>query len=85
VLLVKLTLVSLALAWGGFHHFVVGPLLARGQVPWLRRSLAGEAAVGMTVLLAAAVLVNSKPPPQPRQQPQAATQAGAAPAAPAPK
>ena len=31
----------------------------------LPRSLAGESAVGMAVLLAAAVLVDSKPPPRP--------------------
>jgi copper transport protein len=66
VLLVKLALVWLALSWGGFHHFVVRPLLERqGRVTWLPRSMAGEAAVGMAVLLAAAVLVDSKPPAQP--------------------
>lgn len=67
VLLVKLALVWLALSWGGFHHVVVRPLLERqGRVSWLPRSMAGEAAVGMAVLLAAAVLVDSKPPAQPR-------------------
>ena len=66
VLLVKLTLVWIALTWGAFHHFVVTPLLERGRVPWLPRSLAAEAAVGTAILLAAAVLVDSKPPPQPQ-------------------
>jgi hypothetical protein len=37
-----------------------GPILTR-----LPRSLAGESAVGMAILLAAAVLVDSKPPPRP--------------------
>lgn len=67
VLLVKIGLVALALLWGAFHHFVVRPALARpgsdriaGRVP---RSLAGESAVGMAILLVAAVLVDSKPPP----------------------
>jgi copper transport protein len=67
VLLVKLALVSLALVWGGLHHTVAGPLVERGHpaVAKLSRSLLGEASVGMAVLLAAAVLVDSKPPPQP--------------------
>jgi copper transport protein len=71
VLLIKLALVTLALAWGGTHHFFVRPLLERGRTPRLLvRSLAGEGAVGMAILLAAAVLVDSKPPvpvPQPAQ------------------
>lgn len=63
-LLVKLALVSVALAWGALHHFVVRPRLERGGVPAdLRRSLVGESAVAMAVLLVAAVLVNSAPPP----------------------
>jgi copper transport protein len=67
VLLVKLALVSLALAWGAAHHFLVRPALERGAPVFARlpRSLAGESAVGMAILLAAAVLVDSKPPPQP--------------------
>jgi copper transport protein len=71
VLLVKLGLVSLALAWGGAHHFLVRPRLERGAPLFagLPRSLAGESAVGMAILLAAAVLVDSKPPPRPVQQP----------------
>lgn len=71
VLLVKLTLVSLALLWGAVHHFLVRPVLERGAPPFARlpRSLAGESAVGMAILLAAAVLVDSKPPPQPVTRP----------------
>jgi copper transport protein len=60
VLLVKLGLVTAALAWGGFHHFVVRPRLER--TGWVRRSLVGEGAVAMTILLLAAILVNAKPP-----------------------
>ncbi len=68
VLIVKLSLVALALAWGGVHHFVVGPRLARpGVAARVRGSLAGEMTVGLAVLLVAAFLVNSKPPA--RQQP----------------
>ena len=70
VLLVKLALVSLALLWGAAHHFLVRPALERGAPLFARlpRSLAGESAVGMAILLAAAVLVDSKPPPQPVPQ-----------------
>jgi len=64
VLMVKLGLVALALAWGALHHFLVEPRLAQpGVLSRLPRSLAGESAVGMAVLLAAAILVNSSPPP----------------------
>jgi copper transport protein len=71
VLVVKLGLVSLALAWGAAHHFLVRPKLERGAPLFtgLPRSLMGESAVGMAILLAAAVLVDSKPPPQPLKQP----------------
>ncbi len=71
VLLVKLSLVSVALAWGGLHHLVGRPLVERGHplANKLSRSLLGEASVGMAVLLAAAVLVDSKPPPQPVPRP----------------
>jgi copper transport protein len=66
VLLVKLGLVALALTWGAMHHFVARPVLERGGggaiLSRLPRSLAGESAVGMAILLAAAVLVDSKPP-----------------------
>lgn len=61
VLLVKLALVAVALVWGAMHRRVV-----RSQrEPRLRRSLLGESAVAIAVLLAAAVLVDSKPPPAP--------------------
>jgi len=60
VLLVKLGLVSFALAWGAFHHFVVRPRL--GRTRWAGRSLVGEGAVAMTILLLAAILVNAEPP-----------------------
>lgn len=74
VLLVKIALVSVALAWGGIHHFLVRPRLERAGAG-IRRSLIGETAVGMAVLLVAAVLVNSDPPSsQPGPAPaQAAT------------
>jgi copper transport protein len=68
VLLVKLGLVSLALLWGAFHKFIVAPALERGDEGFLTRigrSMAGESVVGVAVLLAAAVLVDSKPPPRP--------------------
>jgi putative copper export protein len=76
VLLVKLALVSLALLWGAAHHFLVRPALEQGAPLFARlpRSLAGESAVGMAILLAAAVLVDSKPPPQPVPQPPLAQQ-----------
>jgi copper transport protein len=70
VLLVKLSLVALVLGWGGVHHFVVRPALAgagEGFLARVGRSIAGEMLVGAGVLLAAAVLVDSKPPPRPAQ------------------
>jgi copper transport protein len=73
VLLVKLALVSVALGWGAFHHLFVRPALERGGDAFLGRvgrSLAGESLVGMAVLLAAAVLVDSAPP-QPVHAPPA--------------
>jgi copper transport protein len=70
VLLVKLSLVCVALAWGAVHHFLAAPVLARGgTVARLSRSMIGESAVGMAILLVAAILVDSKPPPQPAPQP----------------
>jgi len=74
VLLVKLGLVSLALLWGAAHHFLVRPRLERRAPLFagLPRSLIGESAVGMAILLVAAVLVDSKPPPQPLKPPPAA-------------
>jgi copper transport protein len=68
VLLVKLALVALVLAWGAVHRFVVRPVLADagdGFLVRLGRSVAGETLAGVAVLLAAAVLVDSKPPPRP--------------------
>ncbi len=76
VLLVKIGLVSLALAWGGLHKLVAVPAIARGGeggLPRLRGSLVGESMVGMAVLLAAAVLVDAKPPVQPAPTPPAAS------------
>jgi putative copper export protein len=72
VLLVKLCLVAAAVAWGGVHHFLVRPRLdsaSPGTLGRLGRSLAGESLVGVAVLLAAAILVDSKPPPQPSSAP----------------
>jgi copper transport protein len=71
VLLVKIALVLVALAWGGLHHLIGGRLVESGHplASKLSRSLLGEASVGMAVLLAAAILVDSKPPPQPVRQP----------------
>jgi len=65
VLLVKIGLVSFALLWGAFHHFVVAPALERADTGFLGRigrSLAGESMVGMAVLLLAAIIVDSRPP-----------------------
>jgi putative copper export protein len=67
VLLVKLLLVVLALAWGGAHKFLAAPRVSSASGR-LRRSLVGESMVGMAVLLAAAVLVNSQPPARPPTQ-----------------
>jgi putative copper export protein len=79
VLIVKLSLVSVALLWGAFHKFVIGPALVRADSGFLSRigrSLIGESVAGMAVLLVAAVLVDSKPPPRPVPAP---TQAAAVP------
>jgi copper transport protein len=66
LLLIKLGLVALALAWGAFHHVVVRPRLDRPKVASrLSRSLLGEAAVALAILLLAAILVDSKPPSKP--------------------
>jgi copper transport protein len=65
VLLVKISLVCLALAWGGMHKLVAVPAVAEGRngiAGRLQRSLIGESMVGMTVLLVAAILVNGNPP-----------------------
>jgi copper transport protein len=76
VLLVKIGLVLLAFSWGGLHKVLVVPAVAHGNepvLPRLRGSLLGESMVGMAVLLAAAVLVNAKPPVQPSPTPPAAS------------
>jgi len=76
VLLVKLAIVCVALTWGAAHHFLVRPRLERGDAPGgLRRSLFGEASVALAVLFAAAVLVNSAPPPRPSPSPTQASPA----------
>jgi copper transport protein len=65
VLLVKIALVCLALAWGGLHHRFAAPRVEGedgGVMRILSRSLLGEASVGMAVLLVAAILVNARPP-----------------------
>jgi copper transport protein len=76
VLLVKIGLVSLALAWGGLHKLIAVPAVARGNarlIGRLQRSLVGESMVGMAVLLAAAVLVDAEPPSRPAPPPPAAS------------
>jgi copper transport protein len=67
VLLVKIALVSFALLWGAFHHFVARPALSMGGASsrWparLGRSLVAESSIAMAILLVAAILVNAKPP-----------------------
>ena len=63
ILLVKISLVALAFAWGGLHQLRAVPVVARGgTLPRLRASIAGESMVGMIVLLVAAILVNANPP-----------------------
>ena len=69
----KIGLVLVALAWGGVHHTFVRPRLERGErTPGVGRSLLGESAVAMAVLLVAAVLVNGAPPPVETDSGQAA-------------
>jgi copper transport protein len=78
VLLVKISLVAAAVGWGAVHHFYVRPRLAsagEGTLARVGRSLVGESLIGVAVLLAAAVLVDSKPPPRPAAAP--VTQAAA--------
>jgi copper transport protein len=65
VLLIKSSLVVLALSWGALHHFVVAPALERGRGVGSRavaRSLRGESAVAIAILLVVAVLVDANPP-----------------------
>jgi copper transport protein len=76
LLLVKLALVCLAVAWGAFHHFVIRPRLDRPEVAGrVSRSLAGEAAVAISILRLAAILVDSKPPVKPAGPPARAATA----------
>jgi copper transport protein len=78
-LLIKLSLVAAALCWGAVHHFVARPALskpgAEGVLGRLSRSMIGESAVGIAVLLVAAVLVDSRPPPAPVTPAPASTSA----------
>jgi copper transport protein len=77
VLLVKIGLVALALAWGAAHHFLVRPRLDGSSAgSRVGRSLIGEGAVGMAVLLLAAILVNAPPPPQDEGPPSPVAVAG---------
>jgi copper transport protein len=72
VLLVKSGLVLVALSWGALHHFVVAPALERGRGAGSRavsRSLRGESAVAIAILLVVAVLVDANPPAKPVKQP----------------
>lgn len=65
VLLVKIALVGVALAWGAAHHFLVRPRLKRtpgAAGGGIGRSLVGESLVGVAVLLVAALLVTTSPP-----------------------
>ena len=69
LLLVKLSLVCVALLWGGFHHFVVRPRLGRPEVPGGPVVAGRRGAVAVAILLLAAVLVDSKPPAKPAPAP----------------
>jgi copper transport protein len=74
VLIVKIALVLVVLAWGGVHKLLVGPALERsepsdGLLTRIGRSLIGESVVAAAVLLVAAVLVDSRPPVQPIKAP----------------
>jgi putative copper export protein len=74
VLLLKSSLVVVALSWGALHHFVVRPALERGRGTGstaVSRSLLGESAVAVAILLVVAVLVDSNPP-KPKQSPSQA-------------
>lgn len=63
LLLLKVAIVLLALAWGGFHHTFVRPRLEAGEQPRVRGSLLAESGVALAVLLVAAMLTNGTPPP----------------------
>ena len=75
VLLLKSGLVVVALSWGALHHFVVRPALEGGRGTGstaISRSLLGESAVAIAILLVVAVLVDSNPP-KPQGSPTQAT------------
>jgi putative copper export protein len=76
LLLVKIAIVLVALAWGGVHHTFVRPRLEAGGQPRVRASLLGESAVAVAVLLAAAVLTNGSPPAPDQSTPPAAVRSG---------
>jgi len=72
VLLIKSSLVLLALSWGALHHFVVAPALERGRGVGslaVSRSLRGESGVAIAILLVVAVLVDANPPAKPAPRP----------------
>jgi copper transport protein len=72
ILLIKGAIVVVALSWGALHHFVVRPALERGHGTGSRvvsRSLVGESAVAIAILLVVAVLVDANPPAKPAKQP----------------
>jgi hypothetical protein len=64
VLLVKLGLVSLALAWGAFHHFAIRPLVARAD-DGVSRARQPCREPGRVSAARAAVLADSRPPQRP--------------------
>jgi copper transport protein len=76
LLLVKVGIVAVALAWGGFHHTFVRPRLEAGGQPRVRASLLGESGVALAVLLAAAMLTNGSPPPVEQSPPPTAVRSG---------
>ena len=62
----------LALSWGALHHFVVGPRSSAVAEPGrelVSRSLLGESAVAIAILLVVAVLVDANPPAKSVKQP----------------
>jgi putative copper export protein len=76
ILLVKGGIVAVALSWGALHHFVVRPALEKGRGTGSRvvsRSLLGESAVAIAILLVVAVLVDANPPAKPVKKPTQAS------------
>jgi len=73
LLLLKSSIVAVALVWGGIHHAFVRPRLEAGGQPRVRASLAGETAVAIGALLAAAMLTNAPPPTPPHSKAPSAT------------